>query len=519
MAAPRRILKNVASNSVGYLVNMVVTFLLAPFVLAHLGVEGYGIWTLVIALTGNFGLLDLGIRSAVGHYLTVYWARREHDRVNRTLNTAMVLMLGAAVLASLATVALAWALPSWKPDVLESEPHAATALLLVGGGLAFSFPMALYGTVIYARQRLDLQNLVGILQRLLTAGLTVVTLKAGLGIVGIASAVTFCNILGWAVNIVIAKRLMPMLRFSPRLFSRESLHELKGYGFWNFIVNAADNVLIYTDTLIIGFVVPALSAIAYYAVGGNLIPYYMSVIFAITWAMTPYAASCYATGDFQALRHLMIVGTRGVLVLATVIGGGLMLVGRDFLGQWMGWYFVSGEIYESSAVILAILTVATLLRASQSVGRQLLFAMQEVRFLGMLALGELLANLAISLVLIQSFGLRGVAFGTLIPLVITQGIVQPLYVMKRLELDPKDYFLSLLRTLAPILLVMDLMYWGLARNIVVDSWMDFLRKAALIGVPGVIVGVFVGLGRSERRWLRARLPGARKSSHEPLIVR
>ena len=58
----RVILRNIFSNWTGYLITILVGFFLAPFVLHHLGNTGYGVWTLVLSLTGYFGLLDLGIR-------------------------------------------------------------------------------------------------------------------------------------------------------------------------------------------------------------------------------------------------------------------------------------------------------------------------------------------------------------------------------------------------------------------------------------------------------------------------
>ena len=53
------VLRNIFSNWASYLVTAVVGFFLAPYVVHQLGNTGYGLWTLVLSLTGYFGLLTL----------------------------------------------------------------------------------------------------------------------------------------------------------------------------------------------------------------------------------------------------------------------------------------------------------------------------------------------------------------------------------------------------------------------------------------------------------------------------
>src|SRR5258706_16247164 len=100
----RIILRNIFSNWTGYLITMVAGFLLSPFVVNHLGNTGYGIWTLVLSLTGYFGMLDLGIRSSVGRFVARYLALNNDGNVNRTVSTALALLGGGGLLAVLATL-------------------------------------------------------------------------------------------------------------------------------------------------------------------------------------------------------------------------------------------------------------------------------------------------------------------------------------------------------------------------------------------------------------------------------
>ena len=56
---------NALSNWVSLGVNVIIGFVLTPFIIRSLGKTGYGIWTLVCSFVGYYGLLNLGVGSAI----------------------------------------------------------------------------------------------------------------------------------------------------------------------------------------------------------------------------------------------------------------------------------------------------------------------------------------------------------------------------------------------------------------------------------------------------------------------
>ena len=502
----RKFTRNILSNTATYGMNIVVAFLLSPFVVHALGDVLYGFWTLVISLTGYCGLLDLGVRSAVGQYVTRYWAKEDMEGVNKTLNTAMILLAGIAGIAVIATGILAWMLPRWigggGPEVVQAQ----WAMVISGVGVSLGLPLAIFSTVTYARQRFDIESGIGISAQITRALLTVAALKLGFGIMGIVVVVTGMNLSASVVRLIVARKLMPRLRFAPALFNRASVRELGSYGFFNFLINAAERIVLYTDAVVIGTVLGA-TALTYYAIGGNLIPYFLSMISAITWTITPYATSCDARGERDKLVQALLVGTRGTLFLASVIAGGLLLMGKDFLALWMGAkYVASGGSYTSSAVILTVLTWAGLVRASQSCGMQVLFGMRKERFLASIAAGEAIANLILSVILVHCVGAIGVAFGTLIPVAVLRGGLQSRFLVRLLAIPRRRYFVMLFRACVPVMISMWLMTLGVrAWNLQADSWPRFLLKGAVLAAPVPLVGLFVAMTRDERRDLLRRI--------------
>jgi O-antigen/teichoic acid export membrane protein len=73
-----RPLRNVITNWAGTFSSMLIAFFLSPFVVHHLGATSYGIWILIMSVTGYLGLLDLGVRGTVPRYIATFHTQGKH---------------------------------------------------------------------------------------------------------------------------------------------------------------------------------------------------------------------------------------------------------------------------------------------------------------------------------------------------------------------------------------------------------------------------------------------------------
>src|ERR1700730_16315922 len=83
-----RAARNVLSNWATYLLSGAVSFFLSPFIVRHLGNSAYGVWVLLVSLTGYLGFLDLGIRGAVTRYVAKFYSEKAHEQACFTFSSA-----------------------------------------------------------------------------------------------------------------------------------------------------------------------------------------------------------------------------------------------------------------------------------------------------------------------------------------------------------------------------------------------------------------------------------------------
>src|SRR5271155_6016002 len=83
------IAKSVLSNWSGLTVNVLVAFWMLPFVVHRLGDTAYGIWALVLQLTGYLGVVDSGLRSALVRYISRFHAQKDETGLNRLLSSTI----------------------------------------------------------------------------------------------------------------------------------------------------------------------------------------------------------------------------------------------------------------------------------------------------------------------------------------------------------------------------------------------------------------------------------------------
>ena len=414
---------NAISNWATLGVNIIVGFVLTPFIISHLDKIGYGIWTLIGSFIGYYGLLNLGVDSALMRYVARYAGQGDKKALNETVSTAMVMFSCTGVL----TIAISFLFAGPLAGLFKVEPEQFNdfihAVWIIGIATGIGFSGNVFGVVIRAHERYVVANCASIATALVRACLVVFLLLSGMGLIGVAFATLGSQLCGFVLNYFLYRHLMSWVHVKLSFANKKTLKMLMAYGGVTTVIVIADILRLNIDSAVIARFV-SFDAVAVYGVAALLIRYIIRVVVAGMGVLTPRFSNLEGAGLKQQTKWLFM---KSLSISATISFGIAMLVlifGRNFIIWWVGPEF------SEAVLILFILVVPTAIAVSQGPGIGLMYALKKHHYYAVVSIAEAIANLTLSLILVRKYGIVGVALGTMISLLIVKIFVMPVYVSK-----------------------------------------------------------------------------------------
>ncbi len=222
--------RNVSVTLLARIGYMITRVMIPPFVLARIGLDAYGIWTMVFILVSYFGTSTLGISNVYIKYVAEFNARREYDRINSLLST------GLAVTVPLCSILFAafycgW---PWFAPLLRLPPSHATdgreAVLIVIGVFLSSISLNAFGDALTGMQEIAATQWFWTISYLVEFAAVFTLVGMGRGVRGLAEAYLLRIIVNDGLSIWWAWRRLPWLRISPRLIRREVIGWVVHFG-------------------------------------------------------------------------------------------------------------------------------------------------------------------------------------------------------------------------------------------------------------------------------------------------
>ena len=440
MSSTGRLIRNIASNWVGLLINLVVSFFLAPFVVNSLGAAFYGIWALAGQFTGYLYLLDFGVRESVIKYTAKYAAQRQSVKLNRILTTAFLLYTPIFLLCVVAAVIGAWGFPSWFDVDAAHVDTARAVVFLVGVTIGQTFIFNVFTGILQGLHRFDIANLFGIGLSLVRAALIIGALSLGYGIVALSVIQLGIALIGGLFTAFAALYYLKRagLRFQLVRLSRRSLLALSrrvfGYSFYVFVNNIGQKTIVASNAIVIGVFMPVAS-VTYFAIAASLIDYVRGLVTATAQVFNPLTSHYVALRQDEAVRQVLIRGSKLTLFVGLPPIVAYLVLGPQFIALWMGPEFAS-----QAGAVLLVLAVAALFSCPHHTMSSVLYGMSRHSVIAYLRVAEAAINVVLSIVLIQDYGLVGVALGSAIPHVVFVTLILPVVVCRRVGLPVRTFF-------------------------------------------------------------------------------
>jgi O-antigen/teichoic acid export membrane protein len=491
--------RNVTTRYVAIAVEMAIGLVMLPFNLAHLGKAEYGLWVLLGSLTVHFSTLDLGYGSGLVKFVAQYRARGDARALNEIASTLFTIFAALALVAYLIIAGLAFNLASLFNITPEQAAVGKWVLLIIGVHIALNFPFSIYGGIISGFQRYDVNNRLAIAVSGVVALVNVVILSMGYGLITLVAATTGVRVLAYFAYRRNAFKVFPALRLRPSWFRGHRLREVTGFSVYASIIDWAHKLNYQIDQVIIGIFLGS-AAVAVWAPAERIISGVQRLTNQLNGVLFPTIVDSDASQKQHRLHQILLQGTQLSLAMVVPIAAALIMLADPLVRAWLGR---QAESVAGCIPLLQILAVGVAIRVGAATGNTVLKGAGEHRFLAWVNLATGVVNALLSVVLIRRFGLIGVAWGTLVPIVFSSFFILFPAACRRVGVPVRRALReSVVPAVWPAFLVGGVL--ALIREISSGTLLAVAFQAAIGGVLYLALFFAVAIGKHDRAYYIAK---------------
>jgi len=493
--------RNLLANIIYFLANVAIGLLLVPYFVSKLGVAAYGLIPLATSITGYVAIVVQSLNTSVSRYLTVDLQREDYAAANRTFNTALFGLSAVILLMVPVVVVVAWFVPS----IFQIPAGQESGAILLFLGVCTSFLIRSwtgnFTVQLFAYNRLDLQNLVNLVNLIVQTGLIVFSftlLGPDLALVG--GAYLAGAIIASGVSIILARRICPHLIISIHAFDRARVKDLCGMGWWVTVNQIGVLLFLSIDLIVVNLLFGATSA-GKYAIALQWVILLRGMAGLLSGVLTPTILSCYARGQTDSLIRITKSAVK-LMGLAMALPIGLVCgFAPQLLTVWLGPEFT----YLSPLIVL--LTVHLSINLAVLPLFSINVAYNRVQVPGVVTLVMGIGNiaLAVALPLLTGWGYYGVAAAGAIVLTTKNAFFTPWYATKILGANVHTFTRSMIPGIVATFILGGVVA-AIGSFYSLEAMVPLAAIIIMLAINYIILIWICGLSAFERKIFKAYIP-------------
>lgn len=486
------------------IIHILSGILYTPIMLRLLGQSEYGLYQLVASVVSYLNVLSLGFGSSYMRFYSRVKKQGDEEKVAEFNGMYLTIFLVIAVVCLLCGVVLVGNIELVFGNGLTAQeyPKARILLALMVFNLAMTFPGGAIDSFITAHERFIFQRILRVLQYLFNPFLTLPLLLLGYGSIAMVLVTTFLTIAKIGSSIWFCReKLKIKLRFHG--FQLSLLKEMWVFTFFICINSIADQINWNVDKVLLGRFSGTV-AVAIYGISSQLNTMYMQLSTIISNVFIPQVNQIVAdSNDNRLLTELLTKVGRVQLLILSLISCGFVFLGGEFISLW------AGPGYEQSYAITLLLIFPATIPLAQNVVLEIMRAKNMHKVRSVMYFAMAIANVIISIPLIQLWGGEGAALGTAIVLILGDCVFMNIYYHKRIGLNMIYYWEQILRFI-PAFLVIIICEIIVTHCLRMDNVILFLVHGIIYMLVFGIAMWFLGLNQTEKELIRGPI---RKIGH------
>jgi O-antigen/teichoic acid export membrane protein len=397
----KQLFKSSIFRTLEIIIITVISLILTPYLIHHLGDTHYGLWILILSALGWFNFIDLGFSYAIQRSIVLALENKDNHRINIVFSVAVALFSVLGFIAALCVLVLAF-----FPELLginkKEQSIASIAFMMLAIKVFLDFIMNCFHGFFTAYLRTDIDANLSSLN-MVVKSLLVFYLIIDMNIYGAVLATIIADILTHSLKIYFARKLHSEFKFVFHLVTFSEVKELYVFSKHLILMGVANSINRRVDPIIISHLL-GLKFVAIYNVINSLINQVEALVGAVVGVFQPVFTKMVAKNAELGGAFKLIISINFFIVLLLYVP--LAILAEDFISLWIG------SDYAHAGQLAPVLGFAYICRTVSRPIRNLLLAKAQHQLLSIVYFLGALINIGLSVILGSHWGLFGIAVAT-----------------------------------------------------------------------------------------------------------
>ncbi|MGO9369729.1 MAG: hypothetical protein ACLP0H_19000 [Terriglobales bacterium] len=197
-----------------------------PVVIHHLGLGGYGIWSIIIVTAAYMRFGSAGVKSAFQKYVAEATGNRDFDTANKLVSTGAISMLVLSLIGLIPVALFSQKVAAASGVPAEFLSAAAASIAVLACIYVVSNFGAAFEAIVMGGHRIDLTRKYATVLTVCEAAVIVVLLHLGHGLLAMTSVMGISELIYIFCCYRVSHRVVPEMQISPAHFTKSAFPEL-----------------------------------------------------------------------------------------------------------------------------------------------------------------------------------------------------------------------------------------------------------------------------------------------------
>lgn len=486
--------------------NCLVSIFFTPYIIRCLGEGEYGLYQLIGAFAGYLSIMDMGMSSAVTKYVAKYYRQNETKKQENFLAvmvryyiciSVIVLIIGSVMYGQIGNL--------FSDTLSNSEVIKARRMFIL---LIMNLIITLFGGIfrgVMSAYECFLQTKGAEFARVILRVFMIYgILFLGGDSIGLVTIDTLLNVVFFVYRMAYCFRMVG-IRIHYYGIDKAELKEVIFFSFFVFLNLVFDQLNWKIDHTILG-IKESTIAVTVYSIGMNFSNYFMNFSVAVKSLFLPKVMHMETDGaDGQQYTEFLIRTGKMQGYLLFYLYFAFLIFGRQFISLIMGKDYY--EAWLSAVLVMTGLLVPLL----QNAGHPILQAKNKHHVYVVVCLCISVVNAVSTWFIVDSKGIVGAAFMTMISFVVGQGIFLSWYYNKKIGIKMTLFFKEIIKN--NIMPIVGAVFAGglLIQNVVIDTWLSFLICGGIYSLIYWLSTYIWGMSKQDKDFLFGFLKNYKRS--------